>query len=424
MTGFPITKKHPYWNSIPDDKWNDWHWQQSNRIIRHQQLIEISGGKLHIHETNALSQNSRQFLMGITPYYFSLINFGAQSDPIRLQAIPQEGETISYLDEVDDPLDEEHDMPVPGLTHRYPDRVLLYTTHNCPVYCRHCTRKRKVSNPYSASTISQIDRCIHYIRDNKQVRDVVISGGDPLSLSDERLLRIISEIHDIPHIEIIRLGTRNPVTLPQRITHEFAQKLKEINMRKINGKAKPLFLNTHFNNPRECTDEAAEAAHRLLMAGCVLGNQSVLLKGINDDVDIMKELNLRLLSMGIKPYYIYLCDPVIGTGHFRTPVEKGLEIIDNLRGHTSGFASPQLVIDAAGGGGKILIPNGIVGRHRKKDYTVWKLVNFEHNLHFYVAPSDHTGYYGRYLKTAPPDFDISELNDSHLKHAYQKLVDN
>ena len=196
--------------------------------------------------------------------------------------------------------------------------------------------------------------------------------------------------------------------------------LKELNSRKINGKRKIVFINTHFNNPKECTPEAEEASHRLLMAGSPLGNQAVLLKGVNDNPSIMKELNIKLLSMGIKPYYIYLCDPTPGTGHFRTSVELGLEIIDNLRGHTSGFATPQLVIDAPGGGGKILIPNGIVGRHVNKDYTIWKLINFEKKYYYYIAPTDKTNYYKRYNKIEPPDFDISELKDSFLKNAYKK----
>ncbi|NTV24153.1 MAG: KamA family radical SAM protein [Nanoarchaeota archaeon] len=414
---FPITKKHLFWAGIPESDWNNWHWQQASRVTKAAHLkniINITEG-----EENALQ--SPEFLMGITPYYISLIDENNPDDAIRKQCIPQEGELLKNVDDFEDPLSEEHDMPVAGLTHRYPDRVLLYTTHNCPVYCRHCTRKRKVSNPASAATSTQIDLCIDYIRSHPEVRDVVISGGDPLSQSDERLFRIVQDLQDIPHIDMMRLGTRNLVTLPQRVTEEFAEGLRKLNMRDFDGRRKPVFVNTHFNHPKECTKEAAEACHRLLLAGSPLGNQSVLLKGVNDDPATMKELSIRLLSMGIRPYYIYLCDPVTGTSHFRTTVEKGLEIIDNIRGHTSGFATPQLVIDATLGGGKILIPNGIIGRYVGEDYTVWKLINFEKNIHYYVAPTDKSHYYERAGKPAPPEFDISELADTHLKSIVEKL---
>lgn len=421
---FPVSKKHNYWKDIPDDKWNDWHWQQVNRLTKLEHLKQVMGDSLRKEEISAFEKTSMNFMMGITPYYFSLIDLNDKNCPMRLQSIPQEEEAVKFVDDIEDPLGEEHDMPVPGLTHRYPDRVLLYTTHNCPVYCRHCTRKRKVSNPGSAATSSQIELGLGYLRNHPEVRDVVISGGDPLSLSDERLFRIISDIQDIKNIEMMRLGTRNLVTLPQRITKEFAEKLRELNSRDFEGIRKPVYVNTHFNNPGECTPEAREACFRLGMAGSPLGNQCVLLKGVNDDVNTMKELNKKLLSMGVKPYYIYLCDPVEGTAHFRTPVEKGLEIIDNIRGHTSGFATPQLVIDAPNGGGKILIPNGIVGRNVNKNYTVWKLINFEHGFFYYVAPTDTTDYYVRHKKPIPPSFDLEELKNTHLKQAYENNLIN
>ncbi len=417
---FPTTNKNSFWKNISNEQWNDWHWQQANRITKIEQIKEIVGDKLTEEEKEAFSKTSLNFLTAITPYYFSLINFQDKKDPIRIQSIPQHEETLPHIDDVEDPLAEDHDMPTPGLTHRYPDRVLLYVTHNCAVYCRHCTRKRKVSNPESAATLTQINLGLEYIKNHKEVRDVVISGGDPLSLSDERLFKILSDIQDIPHVEMMRIGTRNLVTLPQRITLDFANRLKELNSRKINGKRKPIYINTHFNNAKECTEESAEAAHRIMMAGSSLGNQTVLLKGVNDDTNAMKELNIKLLSMGIKPYYIYLCDPTPGTGHFRTSVEKALEIIDNIRGHTSGFATPQLVIDAPEGGGKILIPNGIVGRHVKKKYTAWKLINFEKKHFYYVAPTDTTNYYENYNKPCPPDFDLNELKNSYLKNAFEK----
>ena len=418
---FPVTKKHSFWKDISDKDWNNWHWQQSNRVTKIEKLKEIAGKDLTKEEIEAFEKTSSDFMMGITPYYLSLINFKDKNNPIRLQAIPQPGEIYVYLDQTEDPLAEERDMPVPGLTHRYPDRVLLYTTHNCPVYCRHCTRKRKVSDPLSAASTTQIESALVYIREHAEIRDIVVSGGDPLSLSDDRLFKLISDIQDIPHMQMLRLGTRNLVTLPQRITKDFTEKIKELNSRAFeNGIRKPVFVNTHFNHPDECTEEAAEACYRLSISGSPLGNQTVLLKGINDNPEIMKELFQRLLQMSVKPYYVYLCDPVTGTAHFRTPVEKGLEIIDNLRGHTSGFATPQLVIDAPGGGGKILIPNGIIARHVEEKYTIWKLMNFEKNYFYYIAPTDTTDYYERYSKPIPQDFDISELENSPLKFTIEK----
>jgi lysine 2,3-aminomutase len=278
--------------------------------------------------------------------------------PVRLQSVPTSGELHILPSDLDDPLAEERDMPVRGLTHRYPDRVLFYITHHCPVYCRHCTRKRKVANPTSAAAKRQIDDGIAYITKHTEVRDVVVSGGDPLSMSDDRLDDILGRLRAIPHIEIFRLGTRNLVTLPQRITDGFARMLR---------KHQPVFLNTHFNHPKECTAEAFEAARKLVDAGCVVGNQMVLLKGINDDPKIVKELNQKLLMMRIKPYYIYQCDMAKGISHFRTPIETGLEIMESLRGWTSGLAVPHFVIDAPNGGGKVpLTPSYVVGREGKR----------------------------------------------------------
>ena len=262
--------------------------------------------------------------------------------------------------DLEDPLAEERDMPVPGVTHRYPDRVLFYTTHNCPVYCRHCTRKRKVADPTSAAAKKQIEDGLAYIAGHPEIRDIVISGGDPLSLSDERLDYILGRLRSIPHVEIFRLGTRNLVTLPQRMTEEFVRMLR---------KHHPVFVNTHFNHPKECTAEAFEAARRLADAGCVLGNQMVLLKGVNDDPKTVLELNHKLLMMRIRPYYIYQCDLSRGISHFRTPVESGIRIIEALRGHTSGLAVPQFVVDAPHGGGKIPVNPEYVLAHEGKRWT-------------------------------------------------------
>jgi lysine 2,3-aminomutase len=296
------------------------------------------------------------------------------SCPIRLQSVPKMEETFVSAVDLEDPLAEERDMPTPGITHRYPDRVLFYTTHNCPVYCRHCTRKRKVADPTTAAAKRQIEDSLAYIEKHTEIRDVVISGGDPLSLSDDRLDYILGRLRAIPHVEIFRLGTRNLVTLPQRVTDDFVHMLREHH---------PVYVNTHFNHPKECTAEAFEAARRIADAGCVIGNQMVLLKGVNDDPAIVKELNHRLLLMRIRPYYIYQCDLAKGISHFRTPVETGIRIIEALRGHTSGLAVPQFVIDAPNGGGKIPVNPNYVVRHEGKR---WVLRNYAGKEYEYLEP--------------------------------------
>jgi lysine 2,3-aminomutase len=265
-------------------------------------------------------------------------------------------------------------MPVPGITHRYPDRVLFYTTHNCPVYCRHCTRKRKVSDPSTSAQTEQLENGLKYIENTKTIRDVIISGGDPLSLSDDRLEYIIARLRAMDHIEVIRLGSRNLVTLPFRLTDEFITRLK---------KYAPIHINTHFNHPKECTREAFDVAARLADAGFTLGNQSVLLKGVNDKPEIFKELVHKLMLMRIRPYYIYQCDLSQGISHFRTPVEKGIEIIEHLRGHTSGLCIPQFVVDAPGGGGKIPVNPQYVTAH---DGKKWTFRNFRKQKFVYIEP--------------------------------------
>jgi lysine 2,3-aminomutase len=327
-------------------------------------------------ERNAFAQSHEMFNMGITPYYASLIDKDDPNCPIRLQSVPNKGELFIHPSEMEDPLGEEANMPVPGITHRYPDRVLFYTTHNCPVYCRHCTRKRKVSDPSSAAQTAQLEAGLKYIEEHKEIRDVVISGGDPLSNSDERLEYILSRLRAIEHVEVFRLGTRNLVTLPQRITDSFVQMLRKYH---------PVFIHTHFNHPKECTKEAFDACARLADAGCIINNQMVLLKGINDKAEIVKELNHKLLMMRVRPYYIFQCDQSQGISHFRTPIETGLEIIKKLRGWTSGMAVPHFVVDAPGGGGKIpLLPVDyyLVGREGK----TWKLRNYKGDYYEYIEP--------------------------------------
>jgi lysine 2,3-aminomutase len=293
---------------------------------------------------------------------------------VRLQSVPTMGETIVAAADLEDPLGEDRDMPVPGITHRYPDRVLFYVTHNCPVYCRHCTRKRKVADPSSAAARKQVEDGLDYIALHPEIRDVVISGGDPLSLSDERLDHILGRLRAMPHVEIFRLGTRNLVTLPQRVTDDFVHMLR---------RHQPVYVNTHFNHPKECTAEAFEAARRLADAGCSLGNQMVLLKGVNDDPKIVMELNHKLLLMRIRPYYIYQCDLAKGISHFRTTVEAGRRIIRSLRGFTSGLAVPHFVVDAPDGGGKIPVNPDYVIRHEGKK---WVFRNFQGKDYTYFEP--------------------------------------
>lgn len=368
----PISRIEAAFGPIAEADWNDWRWQQRKRFRRIEQLdgvITVSEG-----EKLAFEKSDAMFHMGITPYYASLMDKDNPNCPIRLQAVPQLGELEILPSDLEDPLGEEADMPVAGITHRYPDRVLFYTTHNCPVYCRHCTRKRKVSDPSTMAPKEQIEEALDYIAKNKQVRDIVISGGDPLSLSDERLDYILGRLRAIPHVEIFRMGTRNLVTLPQRVTDDFVYMLKQ---------HQPVFVNTHFNHPKECTAEALDACRRIADAGCVMGNQMVLLKGVNDDYRIVKELNHRLLLMRVRPYYIYQCDLSQGISHFRTDIKTGLDIMEKLRGHTSGLAVPTFVVDAPGGGGKIpLLPEYVVSHEGKK----WVLRNFQRRTFTYVEP--------------------------------------
>ncbi len=360
------------WKDAEEKDWNNWIWQQQKRIKSMdvlEKVIEVTQ-----EERDAFAQSHEVFNMGITPYYASLIDPNDPNCPIRLQSVPKKGELTILPTDLEDPLGEERDMPVPGITHRYPDRVLFYTTHNCPVYCRHCTRKRKVSDPSSSAANAQLEQSLEYIDQHKEIRDVVISGGDPLSNSDDRLEYILSRLRAMDHIEVFRLGTRNLVTLPQRVTDSFVKML---------AKYQPLYVHTHFNHPKECTQEAFDACRRIADAGCPINNQMVLLKGVNDKPEIVKELNHKLLMMRVRPYYIYQCDLSQGISHFRTPVEVGLNIIEHLRGWTSGMAVPHFVVDAPGGGGKIpLLPEYVVKREGKK----WTLRNFRKQQFEYIEP--------------------------------------
>lgn len=369
---FKSAPRPDIWKDVPDKDWNNWVWQQQKRIKSMEQLEKVINVSPEEHA--AFKESNDLFHMGITPYYASLMDRDDPNCPVRLQSVPKMGEMNIIASDMEDPLGEEKDMPVPGLTHRYPDRVLFYTTHNCPVYCRHCTRKRKVSDPSSSAANQQLEDGLAYIEAHKEVRDVVISGGDPLSNSDDRLEYILSRLRAMEHIEVFRIGTRNLVTLPQRVTQLFADMVKKYH---------PVFIHTHFNHPKECTLEAFDACARLADAGCIIHNQMVLLKGVNDNPQTVKTLNHRLLLMRVRPYYIFQCDMSQGISHFRTPIETGLDIIEHLRGWTSGMAVPHFVVDAPGGGGKIpLLPNYLIKREGKK----WTFRNFKKEIYEYNEP--------------------------------------
>lgn len=341
-----------YWADVDAASWDDWRWQLRNRLDTVEKLERVV--RLTDQERQAIVRVARSFRVGITPYYASLIDPNDPACPIRRQSIPRPEELERRFDELYDPLAEERDMPAPGLTHRYPDRVLLYTTHVCAVYCRFCNRRRKVGSAASVPSRADFAKAIDYIRRTPQVRDVLVSGGDPLSYSDARLDELLGALRRIPHVEIIRLATRNPVTLPHRVTPELVDVLRRHH---------PIYVNTHFNHPRECTPEAERALTRLADGGCVVGNQMVLLKGINDEAELVRRMNRWLLARRCRPYYIFQCDPAEGISHFRAPVEAGLRILGGLRGWTSGLAVPHFVVDLPGGGGKVALePNSLISR--------------------------------------------------------------
>ena len=327
---------------VPDNLWKDWKWHFRNRITNINQLAQFI--PLSSEEKAQLQLVTRRYPLSITPYYLSLINPDDPDDPIRKQAAPSVQEMTMSTMGLEDPLAEKENSVVPGLVHRYADRVLMVLTNICPMFCRHCTRKREWRHGGWVRTEGEIETMLNYLRRNEAIRDVIISGGDPLTLSTSRLESIISRVREIRHIEIIRIGTRLPVVLPQRIDNELCAML---------SKYGPIWLNTHFNHPREITLEAAEACDRLLRSGIPVNNQSVLLRGVNDDVETMMKLCQGLLRIKVRPYYLFQCDEVQGAEHLRTPVETGIKIIEGMRGHTSGLAVPTFVIDLIQGGGKV-----------------------------------------------------------------------
>jgi lysine 2,3-aminomutase len=370
-----VNRRKELFPNVTDEQWNDWKWQVKNRIETYEQLSQYF--TFEPEEAEGIKKALAKFRMAITPYYLSLIDPNDPYDPIRRQAIPQGAECNIAPADLNDPLHEDEDSPAPGLTHRYPDRVLFLITDMCSMYCRHCTRRRFAGQKDDESPSERIEKCLAYIEKTPQVRDVLLSGGDALMVSDKKLEYIIQRLRAIPHVEIVRIGSRTPVVCPQRITPELCEMLKKYH---------PIWLNTHFNHPNEFTPEAEAALARLANAGIPLGNQTVLLRGVNDCVHVMKKLMHELVRNRVRPYYIYQCDLSMGLEHFRTPVSKGIEIIENLRGHTSGYAVPTFVVDAPGGGGKTpVMPTYVISQSPNKVI----LRNFEGVITTYTEPRDY-----------------------------------
>jgi lysine 2,3-aminomutase len=367
-----------YFPEATQGEWNDWKWQLRHRIRDQKGLERIV--RLSEDEREAVVRLGGHLPVGLTPYYAWLLDPRDADDPIRRTMIPVTGEFVLGPGEAADPLGEDRHMPVPGLVHRYPDRVLFLVTKFCATYCRYCTRSRMVgqTGEYHFNA-DQYEAALEYIAGHREIRDVLLSGGDPLSLNDERLQWLLSRLRAIRHVEFLRIGTKIPTVLPQRITPELVKTLRRYH---------PLWMSIHFTHPNELTPEVAQACARLADGGLPLGSQTVLLRGVNDDVETMKRLFHGLLKNRVRPYYIYQCDPISGSAHFRTPVAKGLEIIAGLRGHTTGYAVPTFVVDAPGGGGKIpLLPDPVVGR--EGDDLL--LRNYEGSVFRYPDPPRRAG---------------------------------
>jgi lysine 2,3-aminomutase len=371
------SRRAPFFADIPDAQWKDWRWQLSHRFNTAEEIGKVI--PLTESERAALSAENL-FRVDITPYFLSLVNPDDAGDPVRRQVIPTDREQVSFTAQMEDSLAEDLHSPVPGLVHRYPDRVLMLVTTQCASYCRYCTRSRIVGDAAAQFSRAEYDAMIAYIAKTPQVRDVLLSGGDPLMLAPKILEDLLARLRAIPHVEVIRIGSRVPVFLPMRVDEELCRMLEKYH---------PLWFNIHVNHPREITRELAEATDRLARAGIPLGNQSVLLAGINDCVHIQRQLVQSLARLRVRPYYLYQCDLVEGAGHFRTPVAKGIEIIEGLRGHTSGFSVPQFVVDAPGGGGKIpLSPNYLMSM---SDHRV-VLRNYEGYMTVYEEPQEYVAH--------------------------------
>lgn len=370
-------QRRPPWDRVPDEEWNDWHWQMRNRLNSLERLREA----LHLTPDEEMAVAMEPELkLGITPYFANLMDADNPRDPLRMQMVPTTNEFVLDDPDLEDPLGEDVFSPVPGLTHRYPDRVLVLITDQCVSYCRFCTRRRLVGTGEMPVSKPRIEAIADYIAHTPQIRDILISGGDGLFVSDEILDFVLSTFRRIPHVEIIRFGTRVPVFLPQRITPQLVKTLKKYH---------PIWMNIHVNHPNEITPELAEACDRLAGAGVPLGCQSVLMAGINDCPNIMKRLVHELLKIRVRPYYLYQCDLSQGIGHFRTPVSVGLNIIENLRGHTTGFAVPTFVIDAPGGGGKVpVMPQYLISMSEARVVVR----NFEGAISTYTQPKRYTSH--------------------------------
>ena len=361
-----------HWPDVPPEQWNDWKWQLRNRVT----TLELLEQKIRLtpEEHAGVVLSGSKLAFAVTPHYFNLIDPNDPDCPIRRQVIPRLEEGVTTPWELADPCGEDSHMPVPGLVHRYPDRVLFLVTDRCASYCRYCTRARVVSGVGEQELHTDFEEAFQYLEKHTEVRDVLLSGGDALLLSDGRLEKILSRLRAIPHIEFLRIGSRVPIFLPQRITPEFCRMLQQFH---------PIWMSVHVNHPRELTTEVKDALWRLADHGIPLGNQSVLLAGVNDSVDVMKDLIHKLLMSRVRPYYLYQCDLIKGTSHLRTSVAKGIEIIEGLRGHTTGYAIPQYVIDAPGGGGKVPINPSYVLYHDQEKVMIR---NYEGQVFEYPEP--------------------------------------
>lgn len=367
-------KRAPIWEDVPDEDWNNWRWQLKNRLNTMEELSQVV--KLTEDEIEALNTDNL-FRVDITPYFASLIDPDDALCPVRQQVIPTRHEMEAFESMMDDSLAEDRHSPVPGLVHRYPDRVLMLVTTQCASYCRYCTRSRIVGDPGETFSRKEWDAQLDYIARTPQIRDVLLSGGDPLTIVPKLLDELLARLRAIPHVEIIRIGSRVPVFMPQRVDAEFCEMV---------SKYHPFWMNIHVNHPDEITPELYEACDRLSRAGVPLGNQTVLMAGINDSIHIQRQLVHELVMMRVRPYYLYQCDLVRGAGHFRTSVAKGIEIIEGLRGHTSGYAVPTFAIDAPGGGGKIpVMPNYVISQAPGKIV----LRNFEGFISTYTEPEHY-----------------------------------
>jgi lysine 2,3-aminomutase len=377
------TIKEKFLNHIKPEQWNDWKWQFQNRITSISELVKFI--PLSPIQQERLNLVTTKYPFAVTPYYLSLINPEDENDPIRKQSIPSFEEVAFAGMGFEDPLDERRESVVPGLVHRYPDRVLMLLTDVCPMFCRHCTRKREWKNGFWMRTPEEINAILDYIAKNKNIRDVILSGGDPLTMSTQKLEDVISRLRKIEHVEIIRIGSRFPVVLPQRIDDELCNML---------SKYGPIWLNTHFNHPREITAESARACDKLLRAGVPVNNQSVLLRGINDSVEIQKKLCQTLLRIKVRPYYLYQCDEIQGTEHLRTSVDVGMKIMESMWGYTSGLAIPTFVVDLPQGGGKVpVLPHYLMSNPGEE------LVFRNYTGHFYRYRNPKNNYISKKRRT-------------------------